>query len=181
MPPGPGPSLGDVLPRWDWRGRHTIIIEAPPETVFDMVGALHVADLPNGSRRGIRARRPVLVLDDILRQGFRLFVDDRPHAYLLGRIGRFWNRYQEHLAPDAARDDPAWFARFEQPGFAKAALAITCEPVRGGATLLVAETRIVATDDKTLQEFNKHWLVGTWANPHAQEELLRAVHRRLAL
>ena len=177
-PPSPL-RLDELVPSWHWRGRHTIIVDAPPDATFDMLGQLRVADLPRGGRHQVR-QQGVRVLDDLLRQGFRLFVEERPEGFLMGRIGRFWNRYEQRMAPETARSDPAWFARFSEPGFAKAALAVTCAPVGEDATLLVAETRIVATDDQTLQEFNRHWLVGAWANPHAQEVLLRAVHRRLA-
>lgn len=168
------------MPSWHWRSRHTLILERPPDAVFTMIGELVVAELPTAVRHGQR-RPQVRVLDNYLRQGFRLFTEERPVGYLLGRIGRFWNRYERHVAPETARNDPAWFARFAEPGFAKAALGITCLPVDGGAaTLLVAETRIVATDAHTREEFNRHWLVGSLANPHAQQELLRAVHHRLA-
>lgn len=180
-----GPTLDQLLPSWHWRKRHTIIVERAPAEVFALAGRLTTADLPVGpwNRRG-RSSRPVPVLDDLLRQGFRLFTEDPPNIYVLGRIGRFWNRYERLVAPDAARNDPAWFNRFDEPGFAKAALGLACTPVPGQAeapaTLVVAETRIVATDERTHQEFNRHWLVSSWANPHALEELLRAIRRRLS-
>lgn len=184
----PGPTLDELLPTWHWRKRHTIIVERPVDEVFATTGQLTLDDLPVGPwARRPRGGRPVRVLDDLLRQGFRLFTDDPPRAYVLGRLGRFWNRYERLVAPDAARNDPAWFGRFDQPGFAKAALALSCTPVPGAgvdgradaATLLVGETRILATDERTHEEFNRHWLVSSWADPHAHEELLRAVRQRL--
>jgi hypothetical protein len=184
-----GPTLDELVPRWHWRKRQTIIVERPVAEVFALTGELTVDDLPLGPwNRRYRRGRPVRVLDDLLRQGFRLFTEDPPRTYVLGRIGRFWNRYERLVAPDAARNDPAWFTRFDEPGFAKAALALSCTPVPGAdvgsaadaATLLVGETRILATDEQTHQEFNRHWLVSSWANPHAQEELLRAIQQRLS-
>jgi hypothetical protein len=46
--------------------------------------------------------------------------------------------------------------------------------------MLIIETRIRATDVKTFQEFNRHWLVAAWANPWARRQLLAAIRTRVA-
>src|SRR5690606_35702611 len=126
-----GPSLEALIPSWHWRSRHTIIIERSPMDVFTLIGDLVVADLPIAPRRPTR-KQPVRVLDELLRQGYRLFSADPPHGYLLGRIGRFWNRSERHAAPAAAQDEPAWFVRFDAPGFAKAGLGFSCHGLGDG-------------------------------------------------
>ena len=180
MPNGPAPRLEDIMPTWHWRSRHTIILESPADRVFTTIGGLVVSDLPRAAGRR-PGRLPVRIVDDLLRQGFRLFREQEPEGYVLGRIGRFWSRNERSVAPDAARNDPEWFARFEAPGFAKAALGLTCVALQGDtATLLVAETRVQATDEASHQEFNRHWLVNNWANPYPLEELVRTVKAHLA-
>lgn len=168
-------ALDELMPTWSWRQRQTVIVPSPPDAVFDAVGSVTVAELPSPYAE----RRATPVFTDLLGQGFRLFAEEAPHRYLLARLGRFWSRYEGNLAPDAARTHPQWFREFDQPGFAKAAIEITCTPV-GEETLLALETRVDATDSDTRNQFSRHWLVGRWARQIRQGQLLDAVRARLA-
>ena len=61
--------------------------------------------------------------------------------------------------------------------YAKAAFALRAEPLDRG-TMISVESRVSATDDHTRREFNRYWLVGSWASPAGHHQLLDTVRRR---
>jgi hypothetical protein len=155
-----------------------MVVEAEPGAVLAAAQALTVADLPSAvGRRKVAGE--VGVLDDLVAQGFAL-VRQTSERMVLGRVGQFW-RAGAGGWPEGDRTLAA-LRGFAAPGFAKAVLGIGVRAVPGppaDATLVVIETRMVATDEVTFQEFNRHWLVEPWANTHTQIDLLTALRRRL--
>ena len=114
------------------------------------------------------------MLDDLVLQGF-VRLETTTNRVVLGRVGQFWRAGGTGWAPA----DAAALVDFDEPGYAKAVIGLGTTPVASG-TLVVIETRLVATDETTYQEFNRHWLVEPWANSHTQADLLAALRRRLA-
>ncbi len=118
--------------------------------------------------------RNIAVLDDLVDQGF-VRLETTTDRVVLGRVGQFWRAGSGGWAPESVEA----LVAFDEPGYAKAVLGLATVAVPGG-TLVVIETRLVATDETTFQEFNRHWLVEPWANSHTQADLLSALRRRLA-
>jgi len=181
----PGPSLLDeVMPHWHWRTRSTAWVDAPAAEVFLAFEQVRMAELPGAAaaRAGQSGQDPsgVTLISDLLAQGFFLLAEEPDHELVLGRIGQFWQA--RATVRDGGR---AWFGSFAEPGFAKAAFALRVQAGTGptgatGATssLVSVESRVIATDNATRREFNRYWLVGSWANPAGRRQLLAAVRHR---
>jgi hypothetical protein len=172
--------LDELLGSWHWRNKATAWVDADPATVFLAAGQVRLGELPGASvRRSAEThvdRSGVTVLHDLLTQGFVMLHEEPDREIVLGRVGKFW---QPGGAPAATVGGRKAFMDFAEPGYAKAVLSMLALPSNPG-TMLVVETRIRATDDHTFQEFNRHWLVGTWVHPTARRQLLTAIKARVA-
>jgi len=176
-------ELDVVMPSWHWRSRATTWVDADPACVFLAFEQTSLSELPGAAavrRRQARGDRSGLtVLHDLLDQGFVLLGEVPDREVVLGRIGQFWQ-----AGPTAAVgvDGRRAFLAFDEPGYAKAAFSVRVEPLGptppGHGTMAVVESRLVATDQHTRREFNRYWLVGSWANPAGRSQLLAAVRRR---
>jgi hypothetical protein len=178
----PGPSLLDeVMPTWHWRTRSTAWVDAAAAEVFLAFEQVRMAELPGAAaaRAGQSGQDPsgVTLISDLLAQGFFLLAEEPDHELVLGRIGQFWRA--RATVSDGGR---AWFGNFAEPGFAKAAFALRVQaqtgPTGTASSLVSVESRVIATDNATRREFNRYWLVGSWANPAGRRQLLAALRHR---
>ncbi|MEK6376064.1 MAG: hypothetical protein AABO58_25595 [Acidobacteriota bacterium] len=94
--------LDDILPQWQFRERHAIRIDAPPERVYAAIRAVTAREIRffrafTALRRlGRRGPEGILnpppdepILDVATRTGFELLADDPPHELVVGlRISR---------------------------------------------------------------------------------------------
>ena len=96
-------------------------------------------------------------LDGTLAEGLRMPVLGQAEAReaVLGQVARYWT--PRPAAGPAASRTPEGFARFAEPGWAKAALSLQLTPLPGGRTLLAAETRVLATDLAARRAFARYW------------------------
>lgn len=94
--------LDEVIPRWQFRERHSIRIDAPPERICEAIHRVTAADIflfrtlvyiRNFGRRGPKSilnpppHEPVL--DTAIAGGFRLLADDPPREIVVGiDVGR---------------------------------------------------------------------------------------------
>jgi hypothetical protein len=89
--------LDDILPRWQFRERHTIRIDAPPERVYAAIRAVTAREIPfflafTALRRlGRSGPASILnpppdepILDVATRTGFELLADDPPREVVVG-------------------------------------------------------------------------------------------------
>jgi hypothetical protein len=177
-------QLDHCLPEYDVRERHSISIDAPPASVLVevlrvtprdvpvMVALMAIRLLPE-LLRGRRALRPEdrPIVEQMERGGFvRLALTD--DELVLGVVGRFWR-------PSGGRgrisaDD---FARFAEPGWAKAAVNFRAVP-QGDHTLLTTETRILATDRAARRSFGCYWRLIYPGSAAIRVAWLRAIRRR---
>lgn len=171
-------QLDEVMPSWHWRSRMTAWVAAPPAEVFLAFEQVTLSELPLAAavrlRQAKRDRSGVTMLHDLLDQGFSLLHEEPERELLLGRVGQFW---RPAAASAVAANGRRAFMGFGEPGFAKAVFCFRVAPLDGG-TMAVVETRVSATDERTHREFNRHWLVGSWANPAGRRQLVDAVRRR---
>lgn len=171
-------TLDLLVPRWHWRSRSTLFVDAPAAGVMLAMEQVTLSELPGAAahraRESHRDASGVTVLADLFEQGFFLLHEEADRELILGRVGQFWRTDGGGAAPVAGRRA---FVDFTEPGHAKAVLCITACPW-GSITLLAIENRVLATDDRTYREFNGHWLVGAWANAAGRQQLLNAVRDR---
>lgn len=91
--------LDDILPQWQFRERHAIRIDAPPERVYAALRAVTAREIRFfRAFTALRRRCPegILnpppdepILDVATRTGFELLADDPPHELVVGlRISR---------------------------------------------------------------------------------------------
>ena len=183
--------LDDHLPHFDFVERHAVKVAAPPASVF---AAIRRADLGRGpltrtllllralpglivapretvgrflGRRGSRH----VTLEALASAGFLILGEDPGREIVLGTIGRFW-RASGGMRPFAAAE----FARFDEPGWAKAAWNFRVDPAQGGA-LLSTETRVLCTDPRSRRAFGRYWRIVRPFSGLIRLEMLRALRR----
>ncbi len=172
-------ALDLLLPRWHWRTSATLWVAAAPAEVFLAAEQVTLAELPGTAAHRARETRGhrtgITVVHDLLTQGFFLLHEQPDRELVLGRVGQFWRAGGAVPAHVAGRST---FQSFAEPGYAKAALSLRADPGDGGSMVRI-ETRLFATDDDTFAEFNRYWLIGSWANPTARRQLLHAIRARV--
>ena len=98
---------------------------------------------------------------------------ERPDELVLGGSWGGSGRATEVVEPI----EPADFAAFEAPGFAKAVMNFHARAVDGG-TLLTTETRIRGTDEEARRRFRRYWRVVMPGSALIRRAWLRAIRRR---
>ena len=78
----------------------------------------------------------------------------RTSQLVLGQIGRPWKSAGASSGPPV---EPAAFADFDRPGFAKIAANLRVEPYGATASILTIETRVALTDPQSLRRFTRYW------------------------
>lgn len=165
------------LPRYDFAVAHAVVLPAPPEECW--AAARRVDFLRHPIVRVLLAGRafPLRVaefvtrgqgtsstaaealhafrLDDMPRLGFVLLGEQPGVEVVYGQVSRPWKA----AASEEPRIDPAGFAEFRTPGFAKIAFSLSVTPRGGGSSILVVETRVALTDDDSLRRFRRYWRV----------------------
>jgi hypothetical protein len=177
-------QLDNVLPRYDFRERHSIAVDARPATVLAevlrmtprdvpvmvaMMAIRLVPDLLRGRRAVGPGDRPIV--GQMERRGFvRLAATD--DELVLGVVGRFW-RPSSEIRRISAED----FAGFADPGCVKAAVSFRAVP-EGDHTLLSTETRILAVDADARRSFRCYWRLIYPGSAAIRIAWLRAIRRR---
>ena len=179
--------LDAFLPRYDFRERHSRVIAAPRQAVWEAMEALTLAEMPvTGALfalRSLPARlsgRPGLprvedqpVLAQFLESGFVKLAEDPRRELVFGVIAQMWKRRGE----TAGINDGAEFLVFEHTGFVKAAMNFRLSD-SGAGTRLETETRVLATDAGARRGFRRYWLVIRPASGLIRRIWLRAIARR---
>lgn len=147
--------IDEFMPAYDVHERHTRLIQASAQTVFE---SLKAVDLRRSmlvtvlfKLRGLPDY--ALSLDGLDRIGFTLLAEQPPQEIVLGLVGQFWR-----LTGEIVRTNPVEFPQFDRPGYTKAAWNFSLEE-RGHATLLATETRVQCTDEHSRRRFKMYWSV----------------------
>ena len=164
------------LPRYDFAVVHASVLSARPEVCYRAaLGVDLLRDPVIRTLLGIRslpqrladrfARRygpaPAAAeptrtfrLSDMVSYGWTV-LDEEPNVELvLGQIGRPWKSAGASSGPPV---EPAAFADFDRPGFAKIAANLRVEPYGATASILTIETRVALTDPESLRRFSRYW------------------------
>lgn len=165
--------IDDWLPEYDATAVRAILIEAPAEVVYDAILKLDlsrcskIVDILNWLRilperlSHLLHREPMgeapdqLTWEDILRDTPWIGLSQDPGRELvIGAVGKFWRP-----VIDWVEVDPAEFADFDEPGFARLAVAFTLRPQTDDRTLLTYESRTWGTDQEASRKFLRYWKV----------------------
>lgn len=160
--------IDSFLPRPDAFETHSIVINAPRQTVYR---ALWTADLGGSplikfllALRSMPAfianpchpmpRNKPITLQTIMESSFGLLAEKPEEEIVLGVTGRFW-RPTGNLSPFNRAD-------FEQPvpeGRARAVWNFSVSERGDGQTILSTETRIICGDPASRRKFRAYWLI----------------------
>lgn len=165
--------IDEFMPGWDVRERHSIVINAPAQTV---VAAARRTDLRRARlTRILFALRGITTsenssLDGLLKMGFVLLGEKRDEEFLLGLTGKFWKPTGDLIR--VARDD---FIKFNKPGYAKAVWNFSLDKTGDGAVRLKTETRVFCTDAASRLRFRLYWLFIGWFSGLIRREMLGVI------
>jgi hypothetical protein len=160
------------LPHCDFFERHTILVRASRERVYD---AIFSADLTDSFvvrgllfLRGMGLRRARKIRE--FASGFRIVGEDRPTEIVLAIEGSFWKVTSLPHGIDA--ED---FRHQVPAGMARAAWNFTTER-QGDKTLLATETRVLCADD-AMPKFRLYWMLIRPFSGIIRIMMLRAIRR----
>jgi hypothetical protein len=180
--------LDEVLPTWDFREAHEIRVLRSPEIVYRSLRDFTPPETPITSALFMVRRLPSLISRQPLRGfdqdlpliqqfidgGFKLLAEIPGEEVVAGVIARFWQASAVPMAGFRDREDSV---RFQEAGYAKAAINFSLEPIREG-TRLATETRIRATDAAARRSFGRYWLLIRPGSATIRRSWLRAIKRR---
>lgn len=162
-------TVADALPRYHHRERHSVHVDASPETALAAAREIELGDVPLVAvllrLRGLRpaAGRPLWT--SLQARGFELH---DPETLVL--VGRPWT-------PAGGTRHVEDFAGFAEPGYAKMAVDLRALPDGDGARL-ETETRILLTDASARRRFGAYWLAVRPFSGLTRRLWLRAAKRR---
>ncbi|HEY1627442.1 MAG TPA: hypothetical protein VGG16_26985 [Streptosporangiaceae bacterium] len=167
--------LDRVLPRYQFRTRYTRTIAAPPEAVWAAAFAVTAEDLPvTRLLMKVRSAGRSRMTGPLLKtMSMPVLGRSDGQEIVLGEVAKFWQP-----RPTRRASDPAAFAAFAEPGWAKGALSLQLTPTAIG-TQLAAETRVEATDERSRRLFRAYWaFIRLGGAGLIRLELLGAIARR---
>jgi hypothetical protein len=174
--------LDRLLPSYQFRTRYTRTIAAPPEAVWAAVLAVTADDLPvTRLLMKVRTAGRSRMAGPLLKTMPPELGRRDGQEVVLGQVAKFWQP-----RPTKGTSDPAAFAAFTEPGWAKAAISLQLSPTGTGTgtgteteTELAAETRVEATDERTRRLFGVYWaFIRLGGAGFIRMELLGAIARR---
>jgi hypothetical protein len=154
-------SIDELLPRWHFRERHRRPTAVPAAALLAAAEQLTWREVPimrmlMGIRSAGRLQlaSPERILDGMARIGF-VVLERTDDELVVGVLGRPWAPRGGGAPRLADHADPAaYFAGFDEPGWAK---VIANFRVGGGE--LTTETRVLVTDERSRRAFARYWLL----------------------
>jgi hypothetical protein len=182
---GSAPGIELALPQHDVVERHRRRVHATPAATDAAVRAVTarevpvaralaaVRSLPGGvARRGHPSPpapdRPLL--DQLQARGFTVLLDRPGAEVVVGLIAQMWRPGGRVVRPDGL----AGFTAFTEPGFVRAAMSVAVTE-DDGATWVVTETRVQATDPAARRAFGRYWLLIRPFSGLIRREWLRSI------
>lgn len=148
--------IDNFLPQYQFSERHHTMVQAPLNRVYT---SLTTCDM--GRSKAIRTLFRLrglpgaeLTIEGLKYTGFQILGSVPNREVVIGLIGRFWKR-----SGDMVTIPPEDFSDFNTPGYAKAALNFTIEPLSGNRVRLVTETRIFCNTKASRNLFRAYWTV----------------------
>jgi len=177
-------NLDDVIPEPEHRTRHSRVVGAPPEVVWDALHGVTMSELPLGraleavrllpARLAGRRHQPLAGRSFLEVTPIPVLFSERPNAVISAGLSQAWRLLGGRTPPEL---DAAALRSWAQPGWIKVGMEFRLEPTRRG-TILSTETRVVATDARTRRAFAAYWFLIRSGSGAIRRELLRVVARR---
>jgi hypothetical protein len=181
--------LDEMIPSWQFSERHSTRVRASPERVYAAMESVTAGDIrffqTLTSIRRFGRPGPESILNAPDRQPiikvatsttFSVLAEERNRELVIGTMvvaPRGWRRRQL-TGPDS-------FRVLEEPGFAKAAMNFRIEADSAGGSILITETRVYATDEKSRRRFARYWRLIYPGSALIRIEWLRAIKRKAEL
>jgi hypothetical protein len=177
-------NLDDVIPGPEHRTRHSRVVAAPAEVVWDELHRVTMSALPLGrtleavrllpARLAGRRHRPLAGRSFLDVTPIPVLFSERPNVVISAGLSQAWRLLGGGIPPEL---DAAALRSWSQPGWIKVAMEVRLEPTQQG-TFLSTETRVVATDARTRRAFAAYWFLVRPGSGAIRRELLRVVARR---
>jgi hypothetical protein len=178
------PLIDDYLPDHHFAETHSLVVDAPPGALLDLVMAqdaegdplirrlIALRELPSRlagalGRPSMLKARPSFGLHEFTPLG-----RDGDREIAFGLVGQFW-RTDYGLRRIASAED---YAAFCEPGVAKLAMNFSTEPA-GQGTRLITHTRIFCPDAATRRRLLPYWLLIRPASGLIRRRILRRIKR----
>jgi hypothetical protein len=182
----PRSAIDEYAPVFQFSEFHSIPVHASADRVYDALMGVSADEIPFYKelawfrRGGITGPENILnppdgvpLLTVATRTSFVTLANHRGREFVMGTVV---------LAPAGVRlavaATPASFKALTVPGFAKATMSFTIEPLRDGWQRLNTETRVFATDTESREVFGRYWRVITPGSAFVRKMWLRAVKVR---
>ena len=169
------------MPVYELHEVHSIWVPAEPDAAYEALLTVSAREVrllgPLMRLRALgRSRlvpdREAPLLDELKKAGFVELGVSPGKEIVLGAIGRFWSPLGNR--PVEVTD----FSRFDEPGYAKAAMNFTVE-VEAAGSRVTTETRIIGTDAAATRKFRAYWLLIRLGSGAIRRSWLKAIRRRL--
>ncbi|MCI0442750.1 hypothetical protein L0152_05970, partial [bacterium] len=161
-------SLNFFLPDYFLREVHHLAVHSSPEETYQAMCDFDMSEVPWISSlfrlRTVfdkeKSNSSHLTLRDAYRNGGFVLLNEIPDQQLIvGAIGKIWRP-----AIAFKKVDSFEYADFHQPGFAKVAWSLRCEPRIGGGAFCSFEVRVGATDSVSAAKMRGYYsLIGPFS------------------
>jgi hypothetical protein len=172
--------LDRLMPEFDFRSRHTLVVAAPADAVAAAVSSYRMEEGGSPLVRAlfrVRGLEPVrgTLRSALTARGFRVLAEEPGQEVVFGIAGRFWA--VRELRALVVLDDAEAFAAYTEPGSAKAALSLQIQPWPGG-TRLSTETRVKCVDSRGYRRFALYWALIKPFSGWIRRDVLRGIAER---
>jgi hypothetical protein len=179
--------LDRTMTAYDVREVHEVVVHAAPDAVWTALHEVTLREVPAFRRLMTLREVPALlvgrrwltsdldrpILAQMTASGFLLVTERPPTEIVLGLAARPWRPTGVGGGPN----DPESFLALDEAGWAKALLAFRLEG-SDERTVLLSETRVLATDPSARRRLRLYWLAIGWASALTRKAWLSAVKRR---
>jgi hypothetical protein len=181
-----GTAIDEYAPVYQFSERHSIPVHATAARVYEALMNVSADEIPCYRELAWLRRGGGTGPENILNppDGVPLITVATRTSFvtLANRPGREFAMGTVVLAPAGVRLAVAAttdsFKALTFPGFAKATMSFTIEPLRDGWQRLTTETRVVANDTESREVFAKYWRVITPGSAFVRKMWLRAIKVR---
>lgn len=160
------------MPHCDFYERHSALVRAAPERVYDAILRADLAAHPAAKLlmmlrgMGLRRRRAVAFAE-----GFTVAAQDPPSEIVIGLEGPFWKPLCRPRGVDAET-----FGTPVPPDCARAAFNFFVEAAEDGRSRVTTETRILCADDAR-PKFRLYWMLIRPFSGIIRRLMLRAIRK----
>jgi hypothetical protein len=155
--------LDAFMPNYDVVERHSIPVEASPETTLlaatemDLGKCLPVRAIFKGRELLLRSKpddavRPRGSLALMTSVGWGVLAESPGREIVLGGVTQPWKPNPQFRAVP-----PDEFAGFDEPGYVKIVFTLRADTAGAGNSIFRTETRAIATDPVSRKKFRRYW------------------------